>query len=206
MFPTTAQILNQYLLPVSFSLFALVVIAGFSLWLILGARAEAGTGKTDLRPWLFAAAGLLVWMAGAYVFNGSMFSMFRQQLDLQRIAEIRVTSLGNGKSMTIKDRTVIASGFSQLPTAKGYSLDNERLLPDGYRIELMLDGAANYSPLRVNAHRQSRRGSAGIQPVTIVAVSESDDSSGVILNSPAFHSWLRRNVDPLFAPPPVIVQ
>ncbi len=204
MFPTTSQILNHYLIQLSISLLILIALAAFSLWRILSARAENREGKSDLRPWLFALAGLLIWVAGAYVINAPMIRALLYRWNPQQIAEIRVTQLSGGKSVVINDRNLIASGFRFLPEAVGYSQENERLLPEGYRIEIKLDGASNYSPMSISAHRQTRRGANGVQDVNVVAVM-TDKSQSLILSSSPFHSWLRRNIDPLFAPPPLVV-
>lgn len=204
MFPTTSQILNQYLIQLSISLLVLIALAAFSLWRIKSARAETREGKSDLRPWLFALAGLLIWVMGAYVINAPMIRALRYRWIPQQIVEIRVTQLSGEKSAVINDRNIIASGFRFLPEAAGYSQENERLLPEGYRIEVKLEGASNYSPLSVIAHRQTRRGASGVQDVSVVAVS-TDHTPSLFLSSPSFHSWLRRNVDPLFAPPPLVV-
>jgi len=205
MFPTVSQILNQYLITISVSVFVLIVVLAFSLWRIISTRKDAEAGKSDLRPWLFAVAGLLLWIAGAYLFNAPMFRALRHRVAPEQIAEIRVTKLGTDKSAVINDREIIANGFKVLPNAKGYSLENERLLPDGYGIDIKLEGTANYSPLRLTAHRQSRQGASGVQEVNVVAISTDPNSQGLILSSVAFHNWLRRNVDPLFAPPPLVV-
>ena len=65
MFPTTSQILNNYILQISVSLFALLVSVIFFGWLIKGARQDARDGKSGTRFKLFAAAGLLVWIGAA---------------------------------------------------------------------------------------------------------------------------------------------
>ena len=49
MFPTTSQILNNYILQISVSLFALLVSAIFFGWLIKGARKDARDGKSGTR-------------------------------------------------------------------------------------------------------------------------------------------------------------
>ncbi len=203
MFPTTSQILNNYLVTMSVSLFALVLVAVFAIWQIRSAGKDAIGGKSDLRPKLFAAAGLLLWIAGAYFFNWPIFTALKHRINPEQIVELRVKQLGDSQKapIVISDRALIAAGLKTLANAPGYSMVQERFMPDGYEIELKSEGAAEYLPVRLMAYRQSRRPPSGAVPVSIVAVSAQPGAAEMNFSSPSFHSWLRRNVDPLFVTP-----
>lgn len=207
MFPTTSQILNNYLLPMAVSLFALLLVAVFAVWRLRAARADSVEGKSDLRPKLFSAAALLVWIAGAYFFNAPMFSALRHRINPQQIAELRVKQLGSDQKapVVISDRAQIADGLKMLVNAAGYSQAQERFLPDGYEIELKPEGAADYLPMKLTAYRQSRRPPGGAVQVSVVAVSNGSDTAAINFSSASFHTWLKKNVDPLFPALPINV-
>lgn len=208
MFPTTSQILNNYILQISVSLFALLVSMIFFGLLIKGARKDARDGKSGTRYKLFAAAGLLVWIGAAFVVYPPIIRAFRHRLDPQRIVEIRLTQLENEKQppVVITDRELIAAGFIPMTTAVGYTPDHERLWPEGYTIEVKMEGSADYSPLRLTTHRRTRRFVTGAMiPVSVVTVSADPNAAAMNFSSPAFHAWLRKNVDPLFVVKPPIL-
>ncbi len=201
MFPTTSQILNNYILQISVSLFALLVSLIFFGWLIKGARRDARGGRSGTRFKLFAAVGLLAWVGAAFVFYPPIIKTFRYRFDPQRIVEIRLTQLENEKlpPVVITDRELIATGFKLLTPAVGYSPDHERLWPEGYTIEIKMEGAADYSPMRLTTHRRTRKFTTGaMTPISIVTVSADPNAEAMNFTCPAFHSWLRKNVDPLF--------
>lgn len=208
MFPTTSQILNNYLLPLAISVFALLLVAGFSLWQLRSTRADANEGKSDLRPKLFSAVALLAWLAAAYFFNWPLVSALRHRIAPEQIAELRITPLGDSKKAPVvfSDRQQIAEGLKLLGNAAGYnSQDHERLLPDGYEIELKPEGAAEYLPTKLLAHRQSRRPPSGAVQVSVVAVSHNPGTAAMSFSSANFHAWLKKYVDPLFPAPPMNV-
>lgn len=204
MFPTTSQILNNYLLPMSVSLFALLLVVGFAVWQLRAARADA---EGAIRPKLFVAVVLLAWIAGAAFFNWPMVSALRQRIHPEQIVELRVKQLGNESKppVVISDRAVIASGLKVLPNAAGYSETHERFLPDGYEIEVKPEGAADFLPMKLTAYRQSRRPPSGAVQVSVVAVTSNPGSAAINFSSASFHTWLKKNVDPLFPAPPMNV-
>jgi hypothetical protein len=208
MFPTTSQILNNYLLPMAVSLFALLVVAGFAIWLIRSARADTSEGKSDLRPKLFSVAALLVWLAGATFFNWPMISALRQRIAPEQIAELRIKPLGdsNKAPVVFNDRAKIAEGLKVIVNAAGYNgHDKERFMPDGYEIELKPEGAADFLPMKLMAHRQSRRPPGGAVQVSVVAISSSAEKTTMNFSSANFHTWLKKHVDPLFVEKPLAV-
>ncbi|MDX2042229.1 MAG: hypothetical protein SF097_13325 [Acidobacteriota bacterium] len=208
MFPTTSQILNNYLLPMAVSLFALLLVAVFAVWLLRSARKDAGEGKSDLRPKLFSAAALLVWIAGTVFFNWPMLTALRHRIHPSQIAELRVRPLGNDKKtpVVINDRAQISEGLNLLANAAGYnSVGQERFIPDGYEIEIKPEGAADYLPTKLTAYRQTRRPPGGAVQVSVVAVSINSETDGINFSSGKFHTWLKKYVDPLFVEKPMAV-
>lgn len=204
MFPTTSQILNNYLLPMAISVFALLLVLAFAIWQLRSARADAvGT----MRPKLFIAVALLAWIAGTAFFNWPMVSALRQRIHPEQIVELRVKQLGNESKapVVISDRAVIASGLKMLPNAAGYSETQERFLPDGYEIEVKPEGAADFLPMKLIAYRQSRRPPSGAVQVNVVSVSGHSGASAINFSSVNFHSWLNKYVEPLFVEKPVAV-
>lgn len=205
MFPTTSQILNNYLLPMAVSLFALLLVAGFAVWQLRAARADAdGT----MRPKLFVVVALLAWIAGAAFFNWPMVSALRQRIHPEQIAELRVKQLGNESKtpVVINDRAQISEGLNLLANAAGYnSVGQERFMPDGYEIEIKPEGAADYLPTKLTAYRQARRPPSGAVQVSVVAVSINSEADGINFSSGKFHTWLKKYVDPLFVEKPMAV-
>lgn len=210
MFPTTSQIINNYLVHL-FGIFLMVLIgAGVFYRLIRGKSANAREERTDVRNWIFVGLAFLMMLVVLYFILPPVVNAFRYRFDPAQIAEIRVTKLGGelkpgaelAKPVVITDRELIAKGFQTLTRATGYNINHERFLPDGYGIDIKLVGSSDYSPLHLVAYRQSRKSSSGTVPISVVAVDPYTDAAPLNFSSPAFHSWLRRHVDPLFAPPP----
>lgn len=204
MFPTTSQILNNYLLAMAVSVFALLLVVGFAVWQLRAARADA---EGTMRPKLFVAAALLAWIAGTAFFNWPIVSALRHRIHPEQIVELRFTPLGKESKapVVISDRTVIASGLKMLPNAAGYSDTQERFLPDGYEIEVKPEGAAEFLPMKLTAYRQSRRPPSGAVQVNVVSVSGNSGASAINFSSVNFHSWLKKYVDPLFVEKPMAV-
>ncbi len=204
MFPTTSQILNNYLLPMAVSLFALLLVAVFAIWQLRAARADA---EGTMRPKLFVAVALLAWIAGTAFFNWPMVNALRQRIHSERIVELRFKPLGDESKapVVISDREVIANGLKLLPNAAGYSETQERFLPDGYEIEVKPEGATEFLPMKLIAYRQSRRPPSGAVQVNVVSVSGISGDSAINFSSVNFHSWLKKYVDPLFVEKPMAV-
>lgn len=209
MFPTTSQILNNYLIHLA-GVFVMLLVGAVILYRLVKSRNAASEEEGNVGKKTFGALALLILVVAALFVARPMFNAFRYRFDLQQIVDIRVTKLGNEttpgvetpKSVVITDPELIAKGFQSLPNATGYSLDHEHFLPDGYGIDVKLAGKSDYSPLHLIAYRQSRKSTSGSVPVNVVAVNSSANAASMDFSSPAFHSWLRKNVDPLFAPPP----
>ena len=210
MFPTASQIINNYLISL-FGIFLMFLVGGGVLYrLIWGKSANAREGRTDVRNWIFVGLAFSMMLVVLYLILPPVVNAFRYRFDPAQVAEIRVTKLGGelkpgaeiAKPIVISDRELIAKGFQPLTSAAGYNINHERFLPDGYGIDIKLVGSSDYSPLHLVAYRQSRKSSSGAVPVSVVAVDPYTDAAPLNFSSPAFHSWLRKHIDPLFAPPP----
>lgn len=209
MFPTTSQILNNYLIHLA-GVFVMLLVGAVILYRLVKSRNAAREEEGTVGKKTFGVLALLILVVAALFVARPMVNAFRYRFDPQQIAEIRMTRLGDEtrpgletpKQVVITDSALIAKGFQSLFAATGYSLDHEHFLPDGYRIEIKPAGSSDYSPMHLIAYRQSRKSTSGAVPVNIVAVNSSTNAASMDFSSPAFHSWLRKNVDPLFAPPP----
>ncbi|MFN0112936.1 MAG: hypothetical protein ACKVZH_29095 [Blastocatellia bacterium] len=212
MFPTTSQIFNNYLPHLFAVSLTLVLGLGLLFRFIKGKNAEAREEGAAPANWAFIGVALLMASVITYFTVPPLVNAFRYRFNPQQIVEIRFIKLGDEKPgvekhapVVITDRALIAKGFQTLTTATGYSVNHEHFLPDGYGIDFKLEGSNDYSPMHLTAYRQTRRaGSNSVSdPVSIVSVNSYLNAADMNLNCPAFHSWLKKYVDPLFAPPPV---
>ncbi|MBS1787675.1 MAG: hypothetical protein JST85_08135 [Acidobacteria bacterium] len=213
MFPTTSQILNNYLLQLVALILMLVVGIGLLIRFIRARSPEARKEGSYPANWAFIGVALVIAFVVCYFSLPALVNAFRYRFDPQQITEIRVTKLSDPSSantkkaepVVITDRELIAKGFQTLTTAAGYGANHERLLPDGYGIDFKLAGSNDYSPMHLIAYRMSRKAgeSTTTTPVSVIAVSTYQEAADITFNCPAFHTWLRKNVDPLFAPPPI---
>ncbi len=215
MFPTTSQIFNNYL-PHLFAVFVTLTVGiGLLVMFIRGKSAQAREAGTYAGNWAFIGVAFLIALVVTYFSLPPLVNAFRYRFDPQQIVEIRVTKLGDttkpggGKwePVIINNRELIAKGFQTLTTAKGYNINHEHFLPDGYGIDFKLEGSSDYSPMHLVAYRSSRQaGATSVStPVSVVAVNSYLNAADLNFSCPAFHTWLKRNVDPLFVPPPVIL-
>ncbi len=213
MFPTTSQIINNYL-PHMFAVF-LTLVVGLSL-LIRFIRARSSAAREEgsyPANWAFIGVALVIAFVVSYFSLPPLVNAFRYRFDPQQIVEIRVIKLGDEtkrdgtkwEPVIFNNRELIAKGFQTLTTAKGYNINHERFQPDGYGIDFKLQGSSDYSPMHLTAYRSSRQASAASvnTPVSVVSVSSYMNAADLNFSCPAFHSWLRKNVDPLFVQPPI---
>lgn len=213
MFPTTTQIINNYL-PQMFAVFlTLVVGLGLLIRFIRARSAAAREEGSYAANWAFIGVALLMAFMVSYFSLPALVNAFRYRFDPQQIVEIRVIKLGNEtkrdgtkwEPVIINNREQIAKGFQTLTTAKGYNINHERFLPDGYGIDFKLEGSSDYSPMHLTAYRSSRQAAASTTntQVSVVSVSPSLNAAALDFSCPAFHTWLKKNVDPLFVQPPI---
>lgn len=213
MFPTTSQILNNYLLQLVALILMILVGIGLLIRFIGGRSRAAREEGASPANWAFIGVALVIALAISYFSLPALVNAFRYRFDPQQIVEIRVTKLfdpanPNAKKaepVVITNRELITKGFQTLSTATGYNINHEHFLPDGYGIDFKLAGSSEYSPMHMIAYRLSRKAgeSTTTTPVSVVSVSTHQEAADITFNCPAFHSWLRKNVDPLFAPPPI---
>lgn len=215
MFPTTSQIINNYL-PHMFAVFLTLVIGlGLLIRFIMARSAAAREEGSYPANWAFIGVALLIAFVVSYFSLPPLVNAFRYRFDPQQIVEIRVIKLGNEtkrdgtkwEPVIINNREQIARGFQTLTTATGYHINHEHFQPDGYGIDFKLAGSTDYSPMHLTAYRFSRKASAGTvnTPVSVVSVSSYLGAADLDFSCPAFHTWLRKNVDPLFVQPPIIL-
>jgi hypothetical protein len=198
LFPSASSYIDDV---IQYLLLALIAAIGMGLaYEIYRRRAQKKTLSTEIKPVTFTRVitSFMVLLVGMLITIGlsrNYLNYLSRRIDTGAIVAVRIARLADENSpppvpeIELTDQNKLLSGFAGLPYAKRYWRDHERF-SDGYRLQVRLEGETSFGEHTIDVFRKSIPANRRVVIVTMPGVGQ--------FESPAFHDWIRANVDPLF--------